>query len=72
MNTTISISLTGFDTADSYTQHGFHIHEANDLSTGCNTLGGHYNPMSVNHGAPTASVRLVLCLICTSDVCTVN
>ncbi|CDW80608.1 superoxide dismutase [Stylonychia lemnae] len=33
-------------------QHGFHIHEYGDLSNGCTSLGGHYNPFAHDHGAP--------------------
>lgn len=30
--------------------HGFHIHEYGDLSDGCKSAGGHYNPHGVDHG----------------------
>lgn len=30
--------------------HGFHIHEFGDLSKGCESAGGHYNPDAVDHG----------------------
>ena len=30
--------------------HGFHIHEFGDMSDGCKSMGGHYNPDDVNHG----------------------
>ena len=30
--------------------HGFHIHEFGDMSDGCKSMGGHYNPDSVDHG----------------------
>ena len=30
--------------------HGFHIHEFGDMSKGCETMGGHYNPDDVAHG----------------------
>lgn len=30
--------------------HGFHIHESGDLSKGCKSLRGHYNPFNKDHG----------------------
>ncbi|XP_032590856.1 extracellular superoxide dismutase [Cu-Zn] isoform X2 [Drosophila grimshawi] len=40
-------------------KHGFHIHEKGDLSNGCASLGAHYNPDKVDHGAPHHEVRHV-------------
>ena len=30
--------------------HGMHVHVLGDLSLGCMSLGGHYNPGNVRHG----------------------
>jgi len=32
--------------------HGLAVHETGDLSQGCASLGGHYNPRNVRHGSP--------------------
>lgn len=40
-------------------QHGFHIHQYGDLTEGCKTAGGHYNPHQKNHGGPMAEERHV-------------
>ncbi|KAG8536189.1 hypothetical protein GDO81_026934, partial [Engystomops pustulosus] len=32
--------------------HGIHIHEYGDLSMGCESCGGHYNPEGNTHGRP--------------------
>ncbi|XP_060577896.1 uncharacterized protein LOC132735014 [Ruditapes philippinarum] len=29
-----------------------HVHEYGDMTNGCKSMGGHYNPMGVNHGSP--------------------
>jgi len=31
-------------------EHGFHIHEFGDMSKGCESMGGHYNPDGIDHG----------------------
>lgn len=39
-------------------KHGFHIHEFGDCSSVDGTsAGGHYNPMSMQHGAPMDHMR---------------
>ncbi|XP_017474496.1 PREDICTED: copper chaperone for superoxide dismutase-like [Rhagoletis zephyria] len=32
--------------------HGLHVHEAGDISSGCESLGEHYNPRGSPHGGP--------------------
>ena len=38
-------------------QHGFHVHQFGDLTNGCASCGGHFNPAGKTHGAPTDAVR---------------
>uniref|UniRef100_A0A8F2PXA4 Superoxide dismutase [Cu-Zn] n=1 Tax=Lasioderma serricorne TaxID=295660 RepID=A0A8F2PXA4_9COLE len=40
-------------------KHGFHIHALGDLSNGCTSAGGHFNPFNRTHGAPNATNRHV-------------
>ncbi|XP_075165409.1 superoxide dismutase 3 isoform X1 [Haematobia irritans] len=40
-------------------KHGFHVHEKGDLSNGCLSLGGHFNPDKMDHGGPSDEVRHV-------------
>ena len=44
------ILLVGRVTGLTPGKHGFHIHEFGDLSDGCKSAGGHYNPDGVDHG----------------------
>ena len=39
--------------------HGFHIHEAGDMTKGCDSACAHYNPHGHNHGGLTAKKRHV-------------
>ncbi|KAH8416049.1 hypothetical protein KR222_007222 [Zaprionus bogoriensis] len=51
----VRVQLTGVKEG----KHGFHIHEKGDLSNGCVSMGAHYNPEKVDHGAPHHEVRHV-------------
>ena len=44
--TLIKGTITGLEPG----KHGFHIHEFGDMSKGCESMGGHYNPDNVDHG----------------------
>jgi Cu/Zn superoxide dismutase len=50
----VTFQLYGFERG---TVHAIHIHEFGDLSRGCESLGGHYNPTHENHGAFGAHPR---------------
>ncbi|XP_010139641.1 PREDICTED: extracellular superoxide dismutase [Cu-Zn] [Buceros rhinoceros silvestris] len=41
--------LDGFPLDPNQSGRAIHIHELGDLSNGCDSTGGHYNPFSVNH-----------------------
>eukprot|EP01083_Nonionella_stella_P251409 867449_1 len=46
--TKISAKMNGLSPG----KHGFHIHELGDLSGGCKTAKGHFNPFGKEHGGP--------------------
>ena len=39
--------------------HGFHVHQAGDLSDGCESMCAHFNPFNKTHGCPGMSERHV-------------
>ncbi len=39
--------------------HGLAIHECGDISGGCATIGGHFNPRNLRHGSPVDEERHV-------------
>jgi len=51
----VDVNVTGLTEGD----HGFHIHEKGDLTDGCTSLGAHYNPDKLSHGAPIDEIRHV-------------
>ena len=53
----ISMDLSGFVPDDGIFVHGFHIHESDDLTFGCASTGGDYNPRDEGHGLPTEIIR---------------
>ncbi|XP_055838742.1 extracellular superoxide dismutase [Cu-Zn] isoform X2 [Episyrphus balteatus] len=54
-NVYIRVYITGLSPG----KHGFHVHEKGDLTNGCASTGGHYNPDKMNHGAPEDEIRHV-------------
>jgi Cu-Zn family superoxide dismutase len=49
-NVEVQVDLTGVPPGT----HGFHIHEKGDCGNNGMNAGGHFNPMSMPHGAPDA------------------
>jgi superoxide dismutase, Cu-Zn family len=53
---TITYDIAG---NDANAKRGFHIHQLGDLSKGCASTQGHFNPFGKDHGAPSAANRHV-------------
>jgi len=56
---TSPVSVTGNLTGLSPGHHGFHVHQLGDMSGGCKTMAGHFNPLELHHGAPGDTYRHV-------------
>ena len=57
-NLRVSGTVSGIDPT-SADLHGFHVHSSSDMSNGCTSTGGHFNPFGKNHGAPSDVERFV-------------
>jgi Cu-Zn family superoxide dismutase len=55
-NVTIEIDISGLK---KNSHHGFHVHEAGDLSDQCTSMCAHFNPYHKNHGCPGMKERHV-------------
>ena len=55
-NVLVTVQLSGLKTNG---LHGFHVHQAGDLSDGCESMCAHFNPFNKNHGCPGMSERHV-------------
>jgi len=55
-NVIIDIDISGLK---KNSHHGFHVHEAGDLSDECTSMCAHFNPYNKLHGCPGKSQRHV-------------
>jgi Cu-Zn family superoxide dismutase len=53
---TIELNLSGLKPNS---EHGFHVHEAGDLTDKCTSMCAHFNPYGKTHGCPGMSNRHV-------------
>jgi Cu-Zn family superoxide dismutase len=52
----IDLNITGLKLKS---EHGFHVHEAGDLSDKCTSMCAHFNPYGSTHGSPDMKNRHV-------------
>jgi len=55
-NIKIDLNLTGLEPNS---LHGFHVHEAGDLTDKCTSMCLHFNPYNTTHGCPGMQIRHV-------------
>jgi Cu-Zn family superoxide dismutase len=55
-NIKIDVNIKGLK---SNSLHGFHVHEAGDLTDKCTSMCAHFNPYDKNHGCPEQKERHV-------------
>lgn len=55
-NVIIQVHLSGLK---KNAMHGFHVHEAGDLTQKCESMCAHFNPYSKKHGGPNSKERHV-------------
>jgi Cu-Zn family superoxide dismutase len=53
----IELNITGLRPKS---KHGFHVHEAGDLTDKCTSMCAHFNPFGKNHGCPGVRERQIL------------
>ena len=55
-NIKIDLNISGLDPNS---LHGFHVHEAGDLTDKCTSMCSHFNPYNTTHGCPGMQIRHV-------------
>jgi len=56
---TAAVKVSGKISGLSPGYHGFHVHQLGDMTNGCKSMKGHFNPLQYTHGAPDDETRHV-------------